>query len=81
MNNPNLDQIRPLGIAVSVLLVLGGPTFFAESIRNVARVFDADSAELLKTTGHIQDDLLRIKWKRSAPVVFCNKYSLTYEAY
>ena len=72
--------IKPLGLSIAVLLIFGGPNFyrnFEKLFANTSHTTDERSFRSWLSNVYLaQSELLRITWKATAPVVFCNEFAI-----
>ncbi len=78
-----LVSVNPFGFTALTLLALGGPDLIKHSqllFENAAesRITEIAKAQVIEIL-EAQADLLTIDWKESAPVIFCNKFSIGFK--
>lgn len=77
-----IEYLKPFGFSIATLLVLGGPQFYRDVHHIVLETFTEsnpnDFRSRLTLVRSAQKELLRINWRGSAPVVFCNEFAIGY---
>lgn len=71
-----LNRVKPFGFTLATLLLLGGPRLYDDSMQILSSLADAPNGTRLSAFQKSLGQLTKINWKESAPVVFCNEYSI-----